>query len=454
MRSRWSLHRGSWQRPLDRPRVVVIGAGISGLVAARILADTGFPVRVLEARERLGGRIWTDHSLGVPCDLGASWIHGAKKNPLTKWCQSLGIPMQKRPKGSIYFYRGGRSIGFIRLIWKARAILLKAAFNSFRGLLRNPGCQLAVALPPNPHSKAESGQQLLWWLMAMMEGINGARAEKLLLRELDPCEYFRDNLAPVGGFGGLVEDAAKGLDITFGCEVEAILWGLKGVQVLTNKGRFDASLALVTLPVGVLKAKTVRFDPPLPSIKLEAVEHLGEQGVLNKVILCLRQRTWPRTHQRLAYLPHDSNQRGALTYWIDMDEKLPSPILVGFACGRWGEKMDLEMGRDEIVAWALKVLRDMFGTIAPAHPPHLITRWLSDPWARGSYSFGAVGSKAEHRKALAQPLAKKLFFGGEATHPAHYGTVHGALLSGMRAARQIHKLFCCPHETLKNLPWI
>ena len=106
MRSRWSLHRGSWQRPLGRPRVVVIGAGISGLVAARILADTGFPVRVLEARERLGGRIWTDHSLGVPCDLGASWIHGAKKNPLTKWCQSLGIPMQKRPKGSIYFYRG------------------------------------------------------------------------------------------------------------------------------------------------------------------------------------------------------------------------------------------------------------------------------------------------------------------------------------------------------------
>jgi NADPH-dependent 2,4-dienoyl-CoA reductase/sulfur reductase-like enzyme len=99
----WSLHGTGGANQKGLPSVIVVGAGMAGLVAARLLNDTGFPVVVLEARERLGGRIWTDTSMGVPCDLGASWIHGANKNSLTSWSRSLGIECVVSPRGGILF---------------------------------------------------------------------------------------------------------------------------------------------------------------------------------------------------------------------------------------------------------------------------------------------------------------------------------------------------------------
>ncbi|MBW2030565.1 MAG: FAD-dependent oxidoreductase [Deltaproteobacteria bacterium] len=104
----WSIHPNGLETKGELPRVLVLGTGMSGLVAARVLRDTGFPVRVLEARRRIGGRIWTDRSLGVPCDLGASWIHGARNNPLTRWCRSLGIETSRVPGGPLRFWNSDR----------------------------------------------------------------------------------------------------------------------------------------------------------------------------------------------------------------------------------------------------------------------------------------------------------------------------------------------------------
>ena len=85
---------GSWSMGTAGPeRVIVVGAGMAGLVAARLLHDSGFAVTVLEARDRLGGRTWTDDSLGAPLDLGGSWVHGVAGNPLTLWCEKLGVPL-------------------------------------------------------------------------------------------------------------------------------------------------------------------------------------------------------------------------------------------------------------------------------------------------------------------------------------------------------------------------
>ncbi len=432
---------------------MVVGAGMAGLVAARILEETGFSVKVLEARDRLGGRIWTDTSLGYPCDLGASWIHGARGNPLTRWCRSLGIPTVKHPRGYIYFYQNGKATPFAKLLWRARSPLLRAILRIVKSLFKSRLSQASIALSFNPHGSKGRGDSFIWWLMAMVEGINGARAERLQLRELDPLEYFRDNLVLVGGFSQLVEDAAAGLDVLTGHQVKALSWHGRGVMVKTNRGNLEADIALITLPLGVLRAGAVKFHPPLPRAKVTAIERLGEQGVLNKVVLRLEQRYWPPKHQRLAHLPPDPETRGALTYWIDLDKDLASPLLVGFASGEWAERMDLEMEDQEVVAHATKVIETMFGQRLGLGPPFLITRWLSDPWARGAYSFGVVGATEDDRRTLSQPVQGKLFFAGESTEPEHYGTVHGALLSGEREAVRIHKLFKGYSPDLKRFPW-
>src|SRR5215203_523668 len=100
----WSLtgKEEAWRPEL--PRILVVGAGMAGLVAARLLHASGFPVTVLEARERVGGRVWTDRRLGGPCDFGGSWIHGADDNPLTRWCNNRNIPLIVSDENSRYFY--------------------------------------------------------------------------------------------------------------------------------------------------------------------------------------------------------------------------------------------------------------------------------------------------------------------------------------------------------------
>jgi phytoene dehydrogenase-like protein len=106
----WSLTGKEEALHSRLPSVLVIGAGMSGLVAARLLHASGFAVTVLEARDRLGGRLWTDQRLGGPCDFGGSWIHGADHNPLTRWCNNRNIPLIISDPGTRYFYDEGRSI--------------------------------------------------------------------------------------------------------------------------------------------------------------------------------------------------------------------------------------------------------------------------------------------------------------------------------------------------------
>ena len=107
--ARWNLPVAQTQPDRRLPRVVVVGAGMAGVVAARLLHDAGCQVTVVEANGRLGGRIWTDERLGAPCDLGASWIHGADDNPLSRWCEALGIPLAITSDETRFIYEGGKS---------------------------------------------------------------------------------------------------------------------------------------------------------------------------------------------------------------------------------------------------------------------------------------------------------------------------------------------------------
>jgi monoamine oxidase len=446
--------------------VVVIGAGLSGLVSARILNNTGFQVVVLEARGRIGGRIWTDDSLGIPCDLGASWIHGAKKNPLTRWCRNLGIELVFSHRERNRFYENGLSRKFGEQLWLARRGLAKA------------GCSLAKALTRLrvrrfvDHDKDQSigsvfsslltdselravDRRVLSWLLAMVESIYGAPAEDLSLLEVDPVEMRMTNAIPLGGFEQLIHDAASGLDIKLKSEVKTIDRHGDGFTIQCEEGAFSADLVVVAVPLGVLKSTGIRFMPDLPMEKQNAISRIGHGGraVLNKIALRFPERFWPKEYEMLSVLPENAERRGALPVWTNLEPTVGAPVIVGFMSGTLGAAWDLHASDTKIKDRALEVLDRMFPARLLEPEAYAITRWLSDPWSIGSYSYRAVGSRHGDREKLSEPIADTLFFAGEATHESLFSMVDGALMAGEREARRIHRRYCCDAEEIDHLPW-
>ncbi|MCB0158048.1 MAG: FAD-dependent oxidoreductase, partial [Caldilineaceae bacterium] len=187
-----------------------------------------------------------------------------------------------------------------------------------------------------------------------------------------------------------------------------------------------------TLPLGVLQQGAVSFAPALPRAKQDAIHALGS-GLLNKAWLRFPHAFWPREPEMINYVPATP---GRWAEWLNLYHYTGEPILLGFNAGSYGST--LEAWTDAaIIADAMDVLRTIYGPQIPAPDDWQITRWASDPLALGAYSYYAVGTDRATRRALAAPVAGRLFFAGEATSQDHPSTVHGAYMSGVRAAEEI-----------------
>lgn len=421
-----------------RKRVIVIGAGVAGLAAAKTLAGRGHDVVVLEARPRIGGRIatsslWAD----TPVDLGAAWIHGAQGNPITKIARAVRAKMVATSSES-------------QIVYGENGSVLDAAAASHLESLRT-GIQRAITQAQTTlrtdislQSAIETGmrwsQRSLADQIAMRYLINsdyeheyGGSSTMLSASWFDADSQFAgDDLLFVTGYKAVTESLAKGLALRVGESVRRVRVQGGVVSVDTQSRTFTADKVLVTLPLGVLKANAVEFIPGLPAAKTNAINRLG-MGVLNKCILRFDRTFWAEQVDWLGYIPA---LNGRWAEWISLSRQVGRPILVGFNAADFGR--DIEHWTDvEIVASAMETLRRIYGSGAPDPVAYQITRWASDPFAYGSYSFLPVGATPGLRDDLAAKIGQSIFFAGEATHRRYPATVHGAYLSGIRAAGEI-----------------
>jgi monoamine oxidase len=204
------------------------------------------------------------------------------------------------------------------------------------------------------------------------------------------------------------------------------------VDVLTNRGSFQASHVLVTVPLGVLKAGRIAFHPRLPKGKRDAIRKT-RMGVFNKIFLKFDSVFWDQEDELIGYMGSQDEDWPEI---VNFHKIAGLPVLLAFSAGTAGEKNELR-GDTELVACLMDCLRKMYGQKIPEPVGHLITRWNQDPFSLGSYSYVPVGSKQSLRRQIGLPVENRVFFAGEATSQFFPATVHGAFLSGVRAAYEI-----------------
>lgn len=430
-------------------RVIVVGAGLAGLGVARALTDQGYEVTVLEGRDRIGGRCYTKEGV----DHGAHWIHGTEGNPITNLARQLGVDTLF--VGGDSSYTGGW--GSLALVAeggrpfdgdeKLKSILLADDVLDEMDALRRADVNLGAAdislreaaqRVVAQRSLNPAQQQALDWHLALLARDDcAAGAERLSFQSWDDGYdvYGYGDSIVVGGYEQLVNALAQELDIRLNHVVESIHYdGPLLVSVFTNHGVVYGDAVVVTLPLGVLKANTVQFVPPLPAAKQEAITRLG-MGCLAKVIVRFEEAFWPRDQYVFGYRCRPVS--GHPTVVVNMWKTNQLPALVLLAGGDDGRRLE-SSSPFETRVWALGVLRDLFGG-NDVPPPLAVERtdWSNDPFARGAYAYIAVGSSPADMDTLAQPIDNRVFFAGEATYRAHWATTHGAYASALREAARI-----------------
>lgn len=416
--------------------VVIIGAGISGLTAAYELKNTRKNVLVLEARDRIGGRIWTDFSLGYPLDLGAAWIHKYDGNPIYKFVTEHGLPHQITDRGEVSYYQHdgtelkwleqqrielsptiiGGAAYFAGLLWKGRDLSL-GRFAELTAALTPYGL-----VPVHERNLLETG----------FERSIGADLEEVSLKYgLRDSEYAGDDVLFPKGYLPMLETLSEGIDIRLERKVTEIDYSGSRIRIMTDTEEHLSERVICTLPISLLEQRVIRFVPSLPEEKVLACKRVGK-GLLNKIVITLRE---PIAEKR-PYTAVATSQRDSWVFFSNYQNIFDFPVLIGLASGKHAAKIE-QMTDQAVQEEALRTLRPVYPDIGEKVAEVRVTRWKSDPYSQMSYSFIPLGGKHTDLDIIAQPVDDKVYFAGEGTNWKYIATVHGAYLSGQRAAREI-----------------
>jgi monoamine oxidase len=430
-----------------RVDAIVIGAGAAGLAAALRLKEEGLGVAVLEARDRVGGRIETCRDSAFPCpvELGAEFVQGRVPS-FRKRARALGLDV--RNQLDVHWFRF------------SEAALERGddIFDEVPGLLVASGRADVpfASFLEDPRTKKRWPEQVRAVAAMFVEGYYAAaigRAGTAALRFMEEKSDAVEALSirrVVDGYDALTSRMAERLDRARGelwlnAIVHSVHWSATGVRVEARTGsgvelpHFEADAVVVALPLAVLAAEppaegAVSFAPGLAR-KREAIRRL-ETGPILKIIIRFRRPFWEELVRPFGFI-HGPGQ-DVPTWWTPFPPRVP--VLIGWTAGPRAAALS-NIDRSLVLRHALRSLAVLFGR--PEHEleklieVYRVRDWQADPFARGGYAVFPVGG-LEAQQELARPVGDRLFFAGEATHTGGFaGTVHGALETGERAAEEL-----------------
>lgn len=414
--------------PPDNTAVLVIGAGMAGLGAARSLADAGWPVRVIEARNRVGGRVNTTRDWGAPLEMGASWIHGTTNNPLVELARKVQAhlaPTDYNQAAKLVIDPRLQPLDYHEETW--RTLVAQARDEVGGGSL---GAAVNAQAERDELSNSQRAQ-LAYYVNTEIEDEYAADADQLSATMFDQGTYYGGpQVVITSGYDAVPHSLAEGLPIVFNTAVKAIVQQGNSVTVRTGERSFEGPAAILTVPLGVLQAGAITFDPPLPDAHVHSLRALGF-GVLSKSYFRFAQRSWGLENAFYQFLGADT---GMWAQWLTLPAAA-GPIVLAFNAGHRGRYAE-SSAPEELIAGALPIARQLFGDDA-AIVDVKSSSWTADPYARGSYSFHAPGSGLDDRRRLQEPIGDRLYLAGEAVGEDNPATVHGALLSGRHAAAEL-----------------
>jgi monoamine oxidase len=438
----------------DPEHVIIVGAGWAGLTLANALRNAGVDHVVLEGRDRIGGRAHTVDLAGVPVDLGCSWIHAPIGNPMTRFAELAAVP---RLNGDIEldlpimrFFDAylDREVGLVDKILAAghgfNFVSIEAA-----GIAGELGPDASVRAGAQRYLdrwqlRGDARRQAEFFIRTLTEFPAGTDWEELSLqhaawasRESTYLGIGQGNL-PKGGYRRLVAAMAGSGEVRLRHRVQAI--DVRRGDVLVRamasgrERKFRGSHVVVTVPLGVLKRGSIVFEPRLSPDKRRAIARTGF-GAVEKVAMVFDEPFWSDlTHTHIAFLSDHAPLE--LPLWLDMNRTSGVPALVAFCGGGFAQQLH-RLSKAEALELVLARLGEILAREVPRPRAFAVTDWQGDRFSRGAYSSLLVGSSNSDLDALAQPVAGRLLFAGEASSRPRHSLADGAMSTGIREAKRL-----------------
>ncbi len=420
--------------------VVVIGAGASGIAASEKLLAAGFKVVLIEARDRMGGRASTRLVSSVPFDTGASWLADSQVNYLRTTAELSGVKLYPTDFNRALVQYKGINVPinpteFMKAVERRMTLpYIKLHIREFFGLRKTLPSMASMLDPLLKKHGAQAAYARELMIVNEADNLDQTSIATLLREHNLPGDdgydpLPTDDVMVDGGMQAFVTSLAKNIKPSLGESVEAIIRTENGISVQTTRRRIDADSVIVTVPLGVLKAGTIRFDPGLPVEHRAAIDRLGF-GNEKKTCLVYPDTNWAKEHHMVGL--HDSPY---FNFMVNVAAIAGKPMIMALSAGNKLIAAD-SLSIDELAAALHANVRATLGSDIPDPIDHSTTDWGNDPYALGAYSHSSLKTLGNEAEILQRPIAGRILLAGEALSDRN-GYVDGAWNDGQRAASAI-----------------
>ncbi|KAA8515653.1 hypothetical protein F0562_018736 [Nyssa sinensis] len=429
-----------------RSSVIIVGAGVSGVSAGKVLAENGVDdILILEASDRVGGRIRKEDFGGVSVELGAGWVAGVggkESNPVWELARKSGLRTcysdYSNARYNIYDRSGKIFPSGIAADSYKKAV--ESAIQKLRSQEANHESDISKLSEPPSTPKAPIELAIDFILhdfeMAEVEPIStfiDFGEQEFLVADERGYEHLLHKMAET--FLLTSEGKIKDSRLKLNKVVRELQQSRNGVTVTTEDGCvFEANYVILSASIGVLQSDLISFRPPLPRWKTEAIGKCDVM-VYTKIFLKFPYKFWPCGPEKEFFI-YAHERRGYYTFWQHMENAYPgSNILVVTLTN--GESKRVEAQSDqETLKEAMEVLRNMFGPDIPDATNILVPRWWNNRFQCGSYSNYPIYFNHQIVHNIKEPVGR-IFFTGEHTSERFNGYVHGGYLAGIDTSKAL-----------------